>query len=132
MSGEEALAFAMAKWAFVKDDRRSRGEHWNGVEEKSLQAIEKEDARCWKALEERLRADLQKRPLRIWRYVVEVKGDRIVCRVNGREVLSADDGDLKRGTVGFRCQGGGVRWDDLIVSPRRPGPSGGTVGVPSG
>jgi hypothetical protein len=118
MSGEQALAFTMAKWAFVKDDRRHRGEYWNGVEENTIKAVDNEDGRCWKVLEERLRADLAKGPLRICRYAVEVNGGRIVCRANGREVLSADDGDLKRGTVGFRCQGGG-RWDDLIVSPRR-------------
>lgn len=119
MTGEQALSLTMSKWAFVKDDRRYRSEYFNSVEEKQRQSIDAADARCWKDREDRTRAELAKQPLRTMRYCVEAKGERIVCRVNGQEVLSASDGALKSGTVGFRCQQGGVRWDDLIVRPLR-------------
>jgi hypothetical protein len=119
LAGEQGLARVTAKWAFVKDDHQFRGDYWNSIEEKHRQAVDAADAACWKRLGERTRADLAKHPLQISRYAVEVQGDHIVCRVNGRDVLSARDSDLKAGTIGFRCQGGGVRWDDLVVAPMR-------------
>jgi hypothetical protein len=33
------------------------------------------------------------------------------------EVFASTDSDLKTGTVGFRAEDGGVRWDDLVVKP---------------
>jgi hypothetical protein len=53
----------------------------------------------------------------IERYEVQVKGRSIICKFNGKTVLTADDDGPKSGTVGVCCagDGSGVLFDNLEV-----------------
>ncbi|HOA73376.1 MAG TPA: family 43 glycosylhydrolase [Phycisphaerae bacterium] len=46
---------------------------------------------------------------------VEARGDRIIVAVNGRQVITAEDGDYKRGQVGVRVVDSHARFDDFRV-----------------
>jgi len=56
--------------------------------------------------------------LRVDRFQVELRGESIVAKLNGQELLTAKDDGPRRGTVGLWCQGGAA-FDNIVVRPLR-------------
>ena len=119
LEGDAAVNHLVARWEFQKHDAEHRGVHFNKIEEKSRDSIRKKEEELWEKITDPWKKQFAnaKASLKIHRYTVTVRGNSIVCSLNEKEVLTANDADLKQGTIGFFCQDGGVRWDNLVVKP---------------
>lgn len=58
------------------------------------------------------------KPLAVDRFEVELRGRRVVAKLNGRQVFDLNAPEAARGTIGLYCAGG-VVFDNILVKPLR-------------